>query len=183
MKNKRAIIVVGILMVILFIVTFQFSVIENENKLLKTLMIADKDWSELTIPEQKADMYYDLAGYDYEDGNYKSVESNCIIAREYYMDVVSGFNKMKAEMVEKSISHILIDIYIDLIGEKVDMSYNMYEACEHFEAAARSYDSYDYDVGGGEIEMMNEKIIAHDDAVERYNKLMSEYSVELKKLE
>jgi len=34
-------------------------------------------------------------------------------------------------------------------------------------------------MGGGEIEMMNEKIRAHDDAVKEYNSLLAEYQVEL----
>ena len=67
----------------------------------------------------------------------------------------------------------------------------MFEACEHFESAARyfetyyntdvSFDDISYDMGNGEIEMMNEKIKAHDNAVERYNNKLAEFKVELEK--
>ncbi len=172
-----------ILFVLVIIVSFQFTVIERENKLLKTVMIADKDWGEIAIPKQRAESYYDLAGYAYEDGNYQGTESNCILSRDNYMEVISGYGKIKSGMVRKNFNYVLINLYVDLLNEQIEMSYNLYEACEHFEAAARSYDNYNYDMGDSEIEMMNDKIVAHDSGVKRYNDLMSEYSFELKKLE
>ena len=69
------------------------------------------------------------------------------------------------------------------------MDESLYEACEYFESAARYYktyyDQYDelhysFNAGGGQIESMNEKIMAHDDAVRRHNDLLAEYTFLLK---
>ena len=67
----------------------------------------------------------------------------------------------------------------------------MYETCEHFESAVRYYDKYyntdvsfddtSYYMGTAKIESMNEKIKAHDKAVEEYNQYLEEFRVELEK--
>ena len=77
---------------------------------------------------------------------------------------------------------------IDLLSE---IALNMFEACEHFESTANYYDIYyntnvpfddmSFEMGGGELDMMNEKIAAHDNNVGKYNDILSEFGVELEK--
>ncbi len=180
-KNKLIAVIV-ILIVLVSIISFQLLQVQEENNLFKATIRADRAWSENSIAKQRAESYYNIASLAYEEADYDYVEANCILARDYYMDAIGGFEKIKAELIDKNIDHILIDTYVRIIDEQLTMNYNMFEACEHFEAAARAYDNNFYDTGDSDIEMMNEKIVSHDDAVVRYNDLMSKYRVELEKL-
>ena len=163
----------------------------QENYLLKTLMKADADMSEVSIISQKAESYYAEASYSYEDGLYKFVESNCRLARDYYSEESQGYKKIKAELISKEIEDKLINIYIESLDLLSDITNNMYEACEHFESAARYYDKYyntnvayddtSYDMGTAEIDNMNEKIREHDKNVNEYNDKLEEYRIELSK--
>lgn len=199
MDKTKAIIWIIVFMVLLtvavvvfFIFDSQYSKLIEENKLLKTILTADKDWTENSIPEQRAESYYELAGYAYEDGDYNYVISNCVMARDYFMETVNGFEKIKSKLLDSKINHTLIDLYISMIDQQLEMNYNLYEACEYFESASRYYDKYyntgvpyndpSYDMGGEEIKKMNEKIMAHDDAVEIYNSLSSDFIIELEKI-
>ena len=188
MKNKSLmsanvkIAIVVIIGLVIFSIFLRFDNLQQENELLKTIMIADNDWGGVSIIEQEAENYYDLALLDYEYENYKGAESNCKMAREYYSLTIQGYNDIKAELISKDIKHILIDIYIETLEETTTINYNMFESCEYLEGASRSYNAEDYISGDWEIDMMNEKIIIHDDAVKRYNELLSEFKAELKKL-
>lgn len=177
------------ILLILFVVALNNS--QKENKLLSEILKADINLAAVSIDSQMADVYYDEASYDYEDGNYKSVESNCRIAREYFFQESQGYKTIKAEMKALEIKDNLITLYINSLDELIEISNNMFEACEHFESAARYYETYyntdvpyddmSYEMGTSEIEMMNEKIADHDYAVEKYNNLIEDFKVELKK--
>lgn len=181
------------LTVIIVLLIISTTIINNsqENYLLKTILKADRDFSKISIDGQKAEQYYEEAGYSYEDGNYNLVESNCRLAREYYSEESQGYKRIKAELKAKEIEDNLIYIYIDSLDALIEVTNNMFEACEHFESASRYYDiyyntdiSYDdmsYDMGTGEMDMMNEKIRDHDKAVEKYNNLLEEFRVELER--
>ena len=161
----------------------------RENFLLKTILIADNSFSEVSVDGQMADRYYAEASFAYEEGDYNSVETNCRIAREYYLKESQGYKRIKAELKAREIEDKLIDIYIDFLDTSIEIANNMFEACEHFESAARYYDKYyntdvpyddsSHDMGTSEIDMMNEKIRNHDEAVERYNNLLEEFKIEL----
>lgn len=165
--------------------------ISQENYLLKTILIADKDFSKISIDYQMGSQYYEEASYSYENGDYNLVESNCRLAREYYLEESQGYRRIKAELKAVEIEDKLIYLYIDTLDASTEMADNMFEACEHFESAVRYYDIYyntdvpsddmSYDMGGREINMMNEKIRDHDEAVERYNNLLEEFRVELER--
>lgn len=165
--------------------------ISQENYLLKTILKADGDTMKISIDSQKAEQYYTEASYSYEDGNYNLVESNCRLARGHYLEESQGYKRIKAELKAKEIKDDLIYIYIDSLDALIEITNNMYEACEHFESVARYYDIYyntdvpyddmSYDMGSGEMDMMNEKIGAHDEAVEKYNNLLEEFRAELKR--
>ncbi len=158
--------------------------IENysqENYLLKTILKADKDYGKISIDSQIANQYYDEASFAYEDKDYNSVERDCRLAREYYAEESQGYKRIKAELKATEIEDKLIYIYIDTLDASIEVANNMFEACEYFESAVRYYDINDYDMGGSEIDGMNEKIRAHDKAVEEYNNLLEEFRVELEK--
>jgi len=185
--------IIGLTILILISITYISTTINDsqENYLLKTILKADGDFSKVSLDSQKADQYYDEASYSYEDKNYNLVESNCRLAREYYSEESQGYKRIKAELNAKEIEDKLIYLYIDFLDASIEISNNMFEACEHFEVVARYYDKYyntnvpyddmSYDMGGSEMDAMNEKIRAHDKAVERYNNLLEEFRVELEK--
>lgn len=153
----------------------------QENYLLKTILLADINLVEISTDGLMAEQYYAEAGFAYENGDYNSVERECRIAREYYFKESQGYKRIKAELKSTGIEDKLIILYIDELEELIEITNNMFEACEYFESAARYYDMNNYDMGNSEIEGMNEKIKAHDKAVERYNNLLEEFRVELKK--
>ncbi len=185
MKNEQVksgvIVIFGIIILVQLFISITTETYSQENYLLKTILKADADLREISIDSQMADQYYDEAGFDYEDGDYNSVERDCRLAREYYAEESQGYKRIKAELKEKEIEDKLIYIYIDMLDASIEIANNMFESCEYFESAARYYDMNDYDMGGSDIGGMNEKIRAHDRAVEEYNDFLAEFRVELEK--
>ncbi len=172
------------LTILIFILVSYIPIIKydsQENYLLKTILKADGDIMKISIDSQKAEQYYTEASYSYEDENYNLVESNCRLARGYYLEESQGYKRIKAELKAVEIEDNLIYIYIDSLDALIEIANNMFEACEYFESASRYYDMNNYDMGGSEIEGMNEKIRDHDKAVEVYNNLLEEFRVELEK--
>ncbi len=189
---KTGTIIVFTILIFLSVVYFSTTIKDSqENYLLKNILKADGDFSKVSIDSQKASQYYGEASYSYEDGNYKLVESNCRLARGYYLEESQGYKKIKAELNAKEIEDELIYLYINILDASIEMSNNMFEACEHFEVVARYYDKYyntnvpyddmSYNMGTAELDMMNEKIRDHDKAVENYNNFLEEFRVELEK--
>jgi len=179
-----------VLSILLLLSLVAFADSQKENNLFAGILKAEMDFSKISIDNQMAERYYAEASYDYEDGNYKSLETNCRLAREYYLQESQGYKSIKAEIKSLGIKDNLIDIYVNTLDELIIISNSMFEACEHFESVARYYEIYyntnvpyddmSYDMGSREIEMMNDKIKEHDYAVERYNNLLEEFKVELK---
>jgi len=198
MKMNKTPILIGVIVLLSFVIIYQATNIlhsstnfSDENKVLKTILKSDYELAKLSIINQKAESHYAEAGYAYEDGDYKTVERESRLARDYYFEVSQGYKKVKAEIIATEIEDKLIDISVESLEVYIEISNNMFEACEHFESAARYYDKYyntnvpssdmSYEMGGQEIDMMNEKIRAHDLNVEKYNSLMEEFRVELNK--
>ncbi len=185
------VIVVGLMFLFFIGTCLYLGFRESTEDLYLTILKADADLSEISLDGTKADSYYDEAGYAYEDEDYKRVESNCRLARDYYFEEGQGYKKVKAELEDGEIDDVLIDLYIEKLELLSEITNNMYEACEYFEVAARYYETYfnsnvpyddlSWDMAGGEMDMMNEKIAAHDNAVERYNNKLLEFTVELEK--
>lgn len=169
----------SVLVMLFFILGFSLGDSSKENTLLKTILISDAALNKVSVDGLMAEQYYAESGFAYEVGDYNSVESNCRIAREYYFKESQGYKRIKAELKATGIEDKLIILYIEMLEDLIELTDNMFEACEHFESAARYYDIGNYDMGAGEIDMMNEKIRNHDKAVERYNNLLAEYKVEL----
>ena len=183
--------IIGIIFIVLTMVlgaTIMFFD-DNDDILYITILKADSDLAKISIDSQLADSYYDEAGYAYENREYKEVERNCRLAREYYFVESQGYKKVEAELKAKNIDDKLIVIYLESLDLLSDITINMFEACEHFESAVRYYDVYyntdvayddmSYDMADGEIGMMNEKIREHDSNVDKYNNKLEEYKANL----
>jgi len=162
----------------------------TENELYKIILKADFELYKISLDSQKAESYYNEASYFYENQEYELVESNCRLARDYYSKESQEYKNVKAELSSSEIKDKLIDIYVESLNSLIEISDNMYEACEHFESASRYYNKYytelnykdsDYEMGTSEIDTMNEKITAHDIAVGKYNQYLEDFRVELEK--
>ena len=121
---------------------------------------------------------YNLAMKNYDLEEYLLVISNCESAREYGSEYTQNIRESKylAEQQEG----ILFDILSKMYSAEIEIEINRYEACEYIESAARQYEAGDYYGGDLNIEAHNEKIAAHDAAVNRHNTFLAEYSYELK---
>lgn len=191
-KNLLKGIIIGVLVIALIFSIISLSVAWKQNTVYKTILLTDTKLSEISTITSKADAFYLEASFSYEDENYAEVESNCRLARGYYSDASQGYKDIEAELESLSSDSILISIYADSMEVLSEISWNMFEACEHFESASRYYDKYyntdvplgdtSFEMGAGEIEMMNEKIALHDAGVRIYNGLLSKYKVELELL-
>ena len=183
-------IVASILFASLFVSSYVSSTkLKQENLLYQTILDAQAQVSEASTDEQKAIDFYSEASFSYEKYDYTGVESNCRLARGYFLDVGQKYNDIRASLEISYIDDKLIDIYIQELILLSEIQTNLYEACEHFESASRYYDTYynsviykdaDYDMGTQEIEAMNEKINLHDQNIRDYNALLSDYASELK---
>ena len=163
--------------------------LEKENRTLKTMILTDSEmWDTQIEFGDKGDEYYNLASDSYINADYNQVVYNCEKARDYFHNAAQEYRIIKQGLKEEGI----LLLYKKLLEEKVEFSLNMYEACEHFESASKyyyiyydtnvPYDDPSFDMGGGEIDMMNEKIVAHDEAVNRHNDILAEILVEIEKL-
>jgi len=194
--NENTLTILGFIFVVVGIVLiliggFGCGDLSEDNEILIALLKADAKASEVSVDAQQAEMYYNLAGLAYENMNYKSVESNCLIAREYYFKESNGYKEIKSELKSLETDEKIIEIYIEMMDYLSEIADNMFEACEYFESAARYYDKYyntnvpyddmSYKMGNGELERMNEKIKVRDNAVGEYNNLRADYKFELNK--
>ena len=190
-KLMLVIILLGILLAFTIFISLNAHSLAKENKLYRTILKIDTDYNDISIDRQKANSYYNEASLFYEKSNYDLVESNCRLARGYYAKESQGYKAIKSELMSSDFDDKLKDIYLELLDESINIADNMFEACEHFESASRYYNLYfnedglndvsNFDMGGKEIDAINEKIEAHDKAVERYNQLLEDYRLELKK--
>jgi len=162
---------------------------ENETDILKTILSINLDSARVSLISQKAESYYELANRAYEYQDFKNVEYNCKIARDYYHEANQDYLRLKSKLKGND---TLIKKYREVLDLLSEIQLNMYEACEHFESASRYYDLYyntnvsafdnSYYMGGQEIDAMNEKIRLHDKNIRKYNNLVSEISKELEKI-
>jgi len=194
--NENTLTILGFIFVVVGIVLiliggFGCGDLSEDNEILIALLKADAKASEVSVDAQQAEMYYNLAGLAYENMDYKSVESNGLIAREYYFKESNGYKEVKSELKSFETDEKIIEIYIEMMDYLSEIADNMFEACEYFESAARYYDKYyntnvpyddmSYKMGNGELERMNEKIKVRDNAVGEYNNLRADYKFELNK--
>ncbi len=186
--GMRIILIGGCL--IMLIMLIMLIGLNQSNQLFKTLLKTDLEWSDVSINSQKANNYYQLAGLSYEDSDYKNVEYYSKMAQGEYFNTIQGFRKIKIELENCGIKHELIDLKIQILKEFIEAKSNMYEACEHFESVGRYYYKYynentnfqDYEMGTNEVKLMNEKVSARDNAIERYNDLLSKMNQKISEM-
>jgi len=159
---------------------------EHEKKVFGLLLKSELDYSEII---DEGSYYYDQASYYYELGNYDKVEEYASLAQGKYHLTILEFREIKAELVKNKELDPLIDKFVQVADEWIKIYENMYEASEYFEVVGRNYNIYyekgvyddvSYETATSNLEAMNEKIKAHDDAVRRLNDLVSSNAIELK---
>ena len=149
------------------------SLSEKSNDIFLSLIKADGGIADASVPIQKGDQFYDLASLS-------NVEYNCKQARDYFLEGTQKLRATKSEL--KNHDEQIFVIYREMINTHINIYNNLYEACEYFESASRQYAGGDWANGDESIILMNEKIMAHDSGVNRYNDLIEDYSRELDKL-
>lgn len=155
------------------------SILSKEVQLYKVILQMDSEYSQVSLDSQSAESYYSEANSAYESGKYDLVQSNCRLARDYFLKESQGYKSMKAELTSYDLDDKLIDLYSNELDQLIIITNSMYETCEHWESAANYYDQNNYDMGTLEIDTMNKKIAVHDAAVEKYNQLLADFMVEL----
>jgi len=152
------------------------------------VLLLDANIQEASETLWDAQEYYNLASLSYEQGDMDYVVVHCENARDNYLEYTQKLRTIKASI---NSNDKLLTLRKQMLEKEIYRAENMFEACEHFESAARYYDIYydpdtpyddpSYDMGGTEIDAMNEKIDEHDKTVREYNDLLAEYTVELKR--
>lgn len=129
----------------------------------------------------KGNEYYDEASFAYERGWYPKVIEHCEKAGENYNSAVFESKTAKA-LYEKVLPDApnafykkTTEIMVAASEARYNFSIAIFEACENFEFVAVNYDSDDYDMGDAYLKIMNEKIEIHDEWVDKYNDLLTEY--------
>lgn len=178
-----------VLIIILGMVFLKYIDVNKENKIFRVVLMANADYTAVSVSEQTALTYYDQAINSYELSDWKDVENNGIFARQEYSKASQGYKGIIATLQVDNFKDKLIDLYIEQLELGSEISLNMYEACEHFESASRyfalyynpltSADDTSLDMGNQEIDSMNEKIRIHDENVRKFNSLSEEIKLEL----
>lgn len=190
-KNLKLIAISEFVFILILIGAILFMALNSDidNGLYTTILRADAKVSDASLLSDKALGYYDQAGISYELQDYTNVESNCKLARSSFSSASQGYLEVASELKKSDLKDPLIDNYVERLGLLSEINLNLYEACEHFESAARYYNIYyntnvpyydqSYDMGTGEISAMNEKINLHDSNVRKFNELLADYTTEL----
>jgi len=188
-NNLSKPLVISCIVLIIAVVLLGFQSIDDKSKidLYENLLLLGNEDTTLLI---SGDSHYEYASLAYERQNYNEVVKECELARKDWLSYTQLLRESKEEVFDYK--EPIFDIYSDMLSSEIKIYTNMYEACEHFESAARYYDlyyntdvSYDdvsFDMGGKAIDLMNDKIEAHDVQIEVYNTLLAKYDKELKKI-
>ena len=163
--------------------------VNKENKIFRAILMANADYTAVSVSEQTALTYYNQASNSYELSDWKDVENSCIFARQEYSKASQGYKGIIATLKADNFQDNLIDLYIEQSDLGSEIALNMYEACEHFESASRYFAIYynpstsvndiSLDMGNQEIDSMNEKITIHDENVRKFNALSEDIKLEL----
>jgi len=161
----------------------------NENNILKEVMLADAGWNDAATINMEAGNYYNEASLSYTNKDWDNVVKECESARDEYSKASQELREVKARLTTSKLKHNLIDLYKNAMIYSIAYSENMYEACEHFEEAARYYKIYyaedtpyedpSFEMGGKSINQMNEKINSHDDNIRKFNDVLAEIKIEI----
>lgn len=179
--NKDIIIPTVIFLLIASTAFFAYSFYQSNQKLViyQELSKIDGQVMEAEQLAQDVEDYYTLSSNYYDYNDFQMAITYCEKSR----DASNGFQqKLREIIVEIDRTEPVFVTYKNMLKTEIEIYSNLYEACEYFESANRAYLNDDYDNGGVNIDGMNEKIVAHDDAVERYNTLLAELNHEVEEL-
>lgn len=129
---------------------------------------------------QEAEKYYDISSNAFDLNEYNLSIKNCEIARGWYWDYSYELRKLHVELSDMVLNKELKVLYNELLLTDINITENMYEACEYFESASRNFMQKDYEEGNAEIKSMNEKIEAHDLAVRKWNDIQAQIDYQKK---
>lgn len=71
----------------------------------------------------------------------------------------------------------LTSAYLNYLSTVIDLNWALYESCEYYESAVKSYMKGGYDSADSELEKGNDKIGKHDSLVKRLNSFSAEIDV------
>jgi tetratricopeptide (TPR) repeat protein len=111
-------------------------------------------FSDAKIFADSADVFYGYATIDYSDA-------------ESYFD--SAFDYAISDNYMQ-----LASLYSNLSAIHYELSNEMHQANEYFSSACNYYDQGYYDIGGDEIDRMNDHIENHDDLIPAQNDIVSD---------
>jgi len=205
MSYKKLSIIIGMFGISLIVISlFMFSSIdknnlnqelENKDKFMDYYLGGENHFDLALDEAYNGDAYYDYASESYDTYYFEDGIYYCTEARYYYSEAAGEYDVARAMFI-KAEEYATDDKYAELSREYVNLSelgadlmYDMYEACEYFEASMQNYiyyydsdyESY-YEIANAELESMNEKIRSHDNTVNLYNKCLGRITA-LKELE
>lgn len=149
-------------------------------EVLTLLLSTEAEVWEISEDSTRSVEHYNYAVEAYDYGEYGRVIENCKQSRSYSSDYTNALRLTKANIKDRE--EKIFFLYNEIIQENIKIYENLYEACEYLESASRQYEVEDYVGGGDNIELMNEKIEAHDKAVRKHNDLIGEYKLEILEL-
>ena len=130
-----------------------------------------------------AEEHYNAASVAYDISAFDVVITECEEARTNYFtaqELARGAKVFYEESQKSAPTDFYNSIggyYIQVADAQVNITSNLYEACEYFETASRMYDVEDWEGGGAAIESMNEKIESHDRWINVYNEAITKIRV------
>ena len=132
--------------------------------------------------KDSAVFYYELSNIEYDNEEYTKSISACVSSRDIHKSSNAAFQQgasyfREANKTLDSKTRKLIEAYIEAAELMIDLNWKMYEACEHYESAARRYLNEDFESGKNEVDKGNIKIKEHDALVLEYNKVIGKFRV------
>ena len=119
-----------------------------------------------------AGVFYDMSNVYYEGDWFEDAIVACESAREDYSEANGYYHKAKVllEQLEpiEEYKEIIPDM-IKMMDCKIELNNCLYESCEYFESACRSYNNDNYNQAEVALEKTNEKVRKHDDLVNDCN--------------
>jgi hypothetical protein len=175
-------ILIGILGVVLIVSIFfnvMFYVKNQDLKIAGEILYYESEANSAYKHFVMAEEYYNFASINYDYNEWYSAIDNCVLSRKESGEYTQKLRAIKAQITNDG--EIFV-VYKQMIDESIKIQENLYEACEYLESALRQYAVNDFEGGGSNIDLHNDKIRDRDNAVRKYNDLIEEYKIELGKL-
>lgn len=152
----------------------------NHHKYVKQMDKGFEEYYEAGLNVGIATAHYEIASEEYTDGFFLLASIDASYSDTYYSYASASYRDAKAFFdlaIDFAISDKtmqLAQLYYNLTDIDAQVTDEMHQACEYLTSACDYYYDDNYDMGGGEIDKMNEHIVAHDALVPTQNDLLSE---------